>query len=115
MPIPIPVDVLALDIKGTLTLCDDADCTTSHKVVFQGCSAASANYFVGNHQPRMMRAYVIPYDPKTGPQLARRQKFRDGATAWDALAPSIKNQWKAAGSARGLTGYNVFMSEFLRH
>ena len=112
--LPIPANVIGLDLRGTLTICDNADCTLKHKVVFQGCSEASANYFVGNHSPRMMRAYVIPNDPKTSAQLACRAKFASAVANWTTLSTADKSYWSERGRARNLSGWNEFISEFMK-
>jgi len=75
---------------------------------------------------QQQKAYHVPTDPKSEGQLAMRQVFKDGAAAWSALPAGQKEAWNEAaeeefknrdeqpGSWRYHTGYNLFMSQYLR-
>jgi len=75
---------------------------------------------------QQQKAYHAPNQPDSEAQLARRQVFRDGAAAWKALPEEDKEAWNEAaeeefkdrsrkpGTWRYHTGYNLFMSQYLR-
>jgi len=75
---------------------------------------------------QQQKAYHAPNQPDSEAQLARRQVFRDGKDAWNALTSGEKETWNEAaaeefktrsrrpGSWRYHTGYNLFMSQYLR-
>ncbi|MGV7931174.1 MAG: hypothetical protein AB2L13_20105 [Spirochaetota bacterium] len=60
------------------------------------------------------RRYVVPRDPKTESQLARRAAFGEAVAAWRSLSGGEKDAWRARGRARHRSGYNAFMAAFLR-
>jgi hypothetical protein len=105
---------LGLDIRGTLTITPSPQDNTPRKVVFQGASNITANYWTKTGQPRKVRVYVIPADPKTDAQIARRDWLRAGVAIWQALSAEEKAAWTKAGEARQITGYNAFNSSHLK-
>lgn len=105
---------LGLDFRGTVTLPPDATHPTARKVVFQGASHQTANYWTKTGQPRKIRAHVVPLDPKTAPQLARRAHMRAGVLIWQAMTTEQKAQWRKIAEQRGITGYNAFCSHWLK-
>jgi len=60
------------------------------------------------------RRYVVPRDPKTDSQRARRAAFGEAVAAWRSLSGGEKDAWRARGRARHRSGYNAFMAAFLR-
>jgi len=61
-----------------------------------------------------LRRHVIPYDPKTPAQIARRATFRDAVQSWQALDHATKEQWKRAARSSQRSGYNHFISYTMR-
>ncbi len=59
------------------------------------------------------RTKPIPSDPKSPAQLIQRQKYRDAVTAWNALSPGEKEDWR--GVCRGLTAYQCFIKSELAY
>ena len=57
--------------------------------------------------------YMIPYNPRTEAQQANRQKLADGVVAWKALTPDEKNQYNIKAKGRRMSGYNLFLKEYL--
>ncbi len=57
-----------------------------------------------------VRSHVVPRDPKTERQLARRTRFAALVARWRAMEKAEKQAWneRARGSAR--TGFNEFLS-----
>jgi len=74
---------------------------------------------------QQQKAYHASFDPETEAQLACRQSFRDGMTAWGALTPEEKGVWNQLalneyhqkssrpGTYRVHSGCNLFMSDYL--
>ena len=60
------------------------------------------------------RRYVVPRDPKTDAQRARRATFGEAVAAWRSLSGGEKDAWRARGRAGHRSGYNAFMAAFLR-
>lgn len=59
------------------------------------------------------RAYV-PHNPSHTPaQQARRALFAAGVTAWHTTDAGTKERYRWAAGARGLTGFNLWMSDWL--
>jgi len=57
--------------------------------------------------------YYTPKNPRTEAQQANRQKLADGVVAWQALTPEQKNQYNKRAIGRGMSGYNLFLHEYL--
>lgn len=58
--------------------------------------------------------FYRPTNPQTEPQQAWRGVFADGKTAWDALDPETKEQYRLKGRKLKMTGYNFHQSEYLK-
>lgn len=52
-------------------------------------------------------------DVESAAQLVQRQKYKDGIAAWKALSEAEKAIYNQLGNARGLTGFNYFLSIYL--
>lgn len=67
---------------------------------------------LGRRGPRdlQVRRYVIPKDPRTARQQARRAWFQRGVNMWQNMAYAEKAEWDAIGIPRSLPGYNAFIS-----
>lgn len=57
--------------------------------------------------------FYIPSNPQTESQQANRQKMNDGVVAWQALTPQQKNQYNIRAKGKDLSGYNLFLREYL--
>lgn len=67
------------------------------------------------HQRIALRAYIVPPDPKTESQLARRAIFRDAMTAWQALTEEERKPYNKTARVRGkIYGVHIFLSEYLK-
>lgn len=86
--------------------------------------------FTDDDPPKRVRAqlqypYHAPIQPDSDAQLACRQNFADGMTAWVALSPGEKETWnqkalleyqqryRLPGSFRVHSGCNLFMRDYL--
>lgn len=50
--------------------------------------------------------------PRSAAQLAQSLRFGNAVAAWKALDEAGKAAWKTAGAAAGMTGYQLFISEY---
>lgn len=57
--------------------------------------------------------FYFPINPKTGPQLIQQQKMTDAVTAWQDLTPSQKEEYNIKAKGKDMSGYNLFLSEYL--
>lgn len=61
-----------------------------------------------------IRPFYFPTDTRSAPQLARRAIFQAGVSAYRALTPLELDAINRKGKARRMTGYNFFLSKYLR-
>ena len=59
-----------------------------------------------------LRAYVVPRDPKTERQLQHREIWREAVAAWHALSADDRKAYNR--EAKGMTGFNVFIGQYVR-
>lgn len=55
------------------------------------------------------RARNVPTGQPSAAQLAQRVMYQEAVSAWHALTDIERDEWKTAGAAVGLTGFNAFM------
>jgi len=61
-----------------------------------------------------VRRHVIPGNPDTAAQRAVRSSFADAVHAWQALADQEKAMWRQKARYRNVTGYNMFVSRYMK-
>ncbi len=61
-----------------------------------------------------IKARTIPANPRTEPQVKCRGNFGGGVKAWQVLPEEEKNIYRARAKRKKKSGYNLFMSEYLR-
>lgn len=61
-----------------------------------------------------LRPFYWPTNPQSVAQQANRGKFSAGVVAYRALTTDQLIDINKAGQSRGLTGYNYFLSKYLR-
>lgn len=61
----------------------------------------------------ILRSKPFPTDPRSLPQLAQRQKYRDAVAVWNAFTQEEKQAWH--GVCPGLTGYQCFLRSELKY
>ena len=49
---------------------------------------------------------------RTPAQQAQSAKFAESVAGWKALSTADKNAWKAAAVGTGMTGYQLYLSEY---
>jgi len=57
--------------------------------------------------------YYITKNPRTAPQQAWRSVFADAVAGWQALTPEQKNQYNIKAKGKHMSGYNLFLHEYL--
>jgi len=57
--------------------------------------------------------FYVPYNPRTEPQQANRMKFASAVAAWQALTPEQKELYNKKAANLNMSGYNLFISEFM--
>lgn len=67
----------------------------------------------GKQKFQRMKFYATP-GPRTVPQQANRSKFALAVSAWQALTPEQKKQWRSKKSPRFMSGYNRFIRDYMR-
>jgi hypothetical protein len=60
------------------------------------------------------RLYAVPRDPRTVSQRACRDAFAHAIRAWRELSSDEKNYWMALGRRKKISGYNAFISAYLK-
>lgn len=101
-------------ITGTLQEPDPDHPGQTVRVVYQRVAPGLGN--IADHPAGALqrRAHVIPYDPKTPAQVARRQRFAAAVAAWRALDPENRSDWTAAARSRNITPFNAFVSAYMK-
>ncbi len=62
-----------------------------------------------------IRSRVIPRNPRTSAQQRNRATFADAVASWQSMSQEEKLLWKIKGAKRKNTGYNYYISEYMRH
>ena len=57
--------------------------------------------------------YYITRNPRTDEQQTNRQKYADGVAAWQALTSDEKNQYNIRAKGKRMSGYNLFLKEYM--
>jgi hypothetical protein len=105
---------LSLDIKGSLIVPDEANPGEVKKVVYQGTTPQFANYETNDGKPRQVREWVIPYDPKTTPQLKQREKLRRAVQAWFDSDQAQRETALATAIKKKVTLFMAFISDWIK-
>ncbi len=61
-----------------------------------------------------IKRYAVPRNPRTPRQQGGRLRFADAVAAWQALPPEERRQHAVEARDLGCSGYNLFISRFLR-
>jgi len=84
------------------------------RVVYQRVNIDLGNRGVVGQYGLQRRRHVIPFDPKTNPQILQRSKMNLAVTAWQSLSIKDKKVWQEKGIEARLTGYQLYMSDHMR-
>ena len=62
----------------------------------------------------VMRAYIIPPNPRTPAQQANRSRFRDAMASWRRLPDEEKDTYNRKARKLGMTGHNLYISRYMK-
>lgn len=108
-----PPPTYSLRARGTLTFTPHDPVRPPGRYVIQTVAPGLGNVASDPARATQIRAHVIPADPRTPAQLARRAALADAVNQWQALDPATRDYWTQVGAARRLPGYNAFLSAAL--
>lgn len=103
-----------LSITGTLSFCPTNPPRPCGKYVYQRVAPGLGNVEGVPLDNLQLRAYVIPADPKTPAQLARRNLFSLAVSGWHSLTEEQRWAWRDAGARRNISSFNAYISAYLR-
>lgn len=58
--------------------------------------------------------YYVPYNPRTATQQAWRSNFADAVSSWQSLTDTEKEKYNEKAKGNSLSGFNLYISEYLR-
>jgi len=64
---------------------------------------------------RQKYKYFVPRDKKTAVQIELRDKFARAVATWKSFSPYDKNVWNALALKKPMSGYNMFLSFFMKN
>ena len=64
---------------------------------------------------KICKGFFVSKDRKTERKIFIRSVFIDGKNAWIALPEEEKNSYKTKAKNKKMTGYNLFMKEYLTY
>lgn len=103
-----------LDIRGKINFCPAQPVRPCGLYVVQRVAPGLGNIDDRPARDLQLRVHVVPFDPRTAPQLARRAIFAAGVAAWHAYDQSERDAWNTQAASRHLTGFALHMSVYLR-
>jgi hypothetical protein len=105
----------ALLVTGTLTMTPPGTNLAPRKMVFQRVRQGLGNILGRPHADLQLRAHVVPADPKTTAQIARRDLMAAAVTRWHASTASDKSEWKIIAENRSISVFNACISDTLNN
>lgn len=104
-----------LELTGTLKFKPADPLLPLAKYTFQRTAPAKGNLKGFGLFDRQMRRHVIPLDPKTLSQVARRDLMRAAVARWHASTAQDKNQWKSDALNRAISVFNASIADTLKN
>lgn len=106
---------LCLLPTGLLTFTREGDASPK-KWVFQRVGKNFGNISTRKKYDLQLRNHVIPFDPKTAPQLTQRSYMADAVAAWQILPVADRKAYnKRAGGGYRMSGYNLFIRDHIKN
>lgn len=99
-----------LDIRATVTLDAPPLGKPPGRYVFQKVAPGLGNLPGAPLGDRQMRAYVIPVDPQTPAQLARRAAFAAAVASWHAATPEQRETVRPLADRRRISLFNAWIA-----
>jgi hypothetical protein len=100
-------------ITQTLTFQPDDPPRPLGKYVYQRVAPGKGNVTARPAKDLQLRAHVIPIDPHTPNQVARRLLLAAAVARWHATPLQEREQWRPLANARALTLYMASISDTL--
>ena len=69
---------------------------------------------VGKTGNNYSKRYAVPTNPNTLQQQLYREKFANAVSDWHALSPADQDHYRQLAKGRPLTGFNLFISNYLK-
>jgi hypothetical protein len=107
-----PIRSLGLRLAGILWVAAADPAQPPIKKVAQRVGLGLGNVPGDPARRQQIRAHVIPLDPKTPAQLARRAHFAAAMAAWASLDPSQRAAWNADARPLKISGVNLYVRKF---
>ncbi|HRZ26229.1 MAG TPA: hypothetical protein P5346_10625 [Spirochaetota bacterium] len=70
--------------------------------------------FYERYGKTIMRAFIIPPNPRTPAQQANRSRFRDAMGSWRQLPDEEKDSFNRTARRLGMTGHNLYISRYMK-
>lgn len=102
-------------ITGTLTFDPPDPLKPAGKYVFQRVAPGKGNLPGHPAFDLQLRRHVIPFDPMTPAQLARRALLAAAVARWHATAPAERQQWAGIAKQRKISLFNASVSDYLKN
>jgi len=82
--------------------------------VYQRTAPGQGNVLSDPSRTLQNRAYVPHTTSNTPAQQVRRNSFKAAALSWKTQTPEVQADYNTRANARGLTGYNLWISTQMR-
>lgn len=104
-----------LHITGTLKMTPPGTVEPPRKMVFQRVRPGLGNLPEFPGLALQLREHVIPADPRTPAQVARRNLMAAAVARWRARTPADVTAWTIISRARNIPLFNACCSDTLRN
>lgn len=108
-------ELINLLITGTLTMSPPGTQDQPKKFVYQRVAMDKGNLPPKSNTGHQLRAHVIPFDPKTSAQIARRDLMRAAVLRWRSPMEGDMETWKRIAVRRNIPIFNAAVSDILKH
>ena len=105
----------AMLITGTLKMTPPGTVAPPVKMVFQRVRAGLGNAGKYGSMDVQLRQHVVPADPKTTAQMARRDLMRAAVARWHSMTTKDKDAFQKTAENRAITVFNAVISDTLRN
>lgn len=106
---------LTLEIAGKINLPEAGPLRPAGAYVYQRTAPGKGNIPADPAHALQLRRHVVPFDPQTPAQMARRAAFAAAVAAWQDLTPEQRETWRQPGKARNLSPFNAYLSATLKN
>ena len=106
---------IALEFAGKVTVQDQQGNPVTVVIQKVGRKFGNGRMIGSTKQVQVRRHVATIKDRMSGPQLIRRARFTAAVQAWQGLSATERDGWKRCAKRHGKTGYNLFLSRYLRY